>query len=189
MPFDFEVLRVTESSPIVVKRLLNSITVKKPGSGVEFFRIRPEAEWKFPTYILDLSSSSEGDGKFLLDPALYPEVIETKKLKLVTIFTGITYGSGEIFLSDISQPDAEGKDHEFNRTRRLAYKAAETQWVKLQRNDSIGAYDTVLVISKLPEPEWPEEPENMVKAIELAFKDKFIDDHNHPILKKLRGEL
>ncbi len=136
-----------------------------------------------------MSSSSDGDGKFLLDPALYHEVIETKKLKLVTIFTGITYGSSEICLSDIPQPDAEGKDHEFNRTRRLAYNEAETRWVKLQRNDSIGAYDTVLAISNHPEPEWPEEPQNMVKAIELAFKDKFIDDHNHLVLKKLRGEL
>ena len=123
------------------------------------------------------------------NPVLYPEVMETKKLKLVTIHTGIIYGSGDIFLSEIAQPDAEGKDHEFNRTRRLAYTKAETHWVKLQINDSIGAYDTVFAMSKLPDPEWPEEPENIIKALELAFKDKFIDDHNHPILKKLRGEL
>ena len=116
-------------------------------------------------------------------------MVETKKLKLVTIYTGITYGSGEIFLSEIAQPDAEGRDNEFNRTRRIAYTKAETQWVKLQTNDSIGAYYTVLAMSKLPEPEWPEEPENIVKAIEIAFKDKTIDDHNHPNLKKLRGEL
>ena len=189
MPFNFEALRVTEATPIVVKWVVNSIPVKKPITGVEFFRIRPGSEWEFNTYVLDLGGKVDGEGKFLLNPALYHEVIETKKLKLVTIFTGITYGSSEIFLSDISQPDAEGKDHEFNRTRRLAYKAAETQWVKLQRNDSIWAYDTVLAISKLPEPEWPEEPQNMVKAIELAFKDKTIDNHNHPILKKIRGEL
>jgi hypothetical protein len=44
-------------------------------------------------------------------------------------------------------------------------------------------------MSILPDPEWPEEPENMVKALEVAFKDKFIDDHTHHNLKKLRGEL
>ena len=154
-----------------------------------FFRIRSESEWKFCTYILDLGGSSDGEGKYLLNPALYPEVIEKKKLKLVIIHTGIMHGSGEIFLSEIAQPDAEGKDNEFNRTRRIAYTIAETKWVKLQRNDSIGAYDTIFALSELPDPEWPEEPENMVKAIEIAFKDRFIDDHNHPILKKLRGEL
>jgi len=31
-------------------------------------------------------------------PMLYPEVIETKKLELITIYTGIVYGSGDIFL-------------------------------------------------------------------------------------------
>jgi len=190
MPFDFETLRVTtETLPIVVKRVVNSIPVKRPSPGIDFFRIRPGDEWKFHTYMLDLGSNNYGEGKFLLDPALYNEVIETKKLKLVTIYTGITFGSNEIFLSDIPEPDSEGKDSEYNRTRRLAYKAAETQWVKLQRNDPIGAYDTILAMSQLPEPEWPAEPENIIKAIELAFKDRFIDDHNHPILKKLRGEL
>jgi hypothetical protein len=189
MPFNFETLRVTETSPIVVKRLVTFIPVKKPKPGIEFFRIRPESEWQFNTYLLDLGGSSDWEGKFLLKRALYSEVIETKKLKLVTIYTGITYWSGEIFLSEIAQPDAEEKDREYNRTRRLAYKAAETQWIKLQTNDSIGAYDTVLAISKLPDPEWPEEPENMIKALEIAFKDKIIEDHNHPILKRLRGEL
>ncbi|KKG31044.1 hypothetical protein DU38_05230 [Methanosarcina mazei] len=189
MSFDFEAIRVTEVSPIIVKRVVTSIPVKKPRSGVEFFRIRPEPEWKFDTYMLDLGGKSDSEGKFLLDPALYPEVIETKKLKFVRIYTGITYGSGDIFLSEIAHPDSEGKDNEYNRTRRLAYSAAEISWVKLQTNESIGAYDTVLAMSKLPEPEWPEEPENINKALEIAFKDKIIEDHNHPVLKKLRGEL
>ena len=38
MPFNFEALRVTEATPIFVKRVVNSIPVKKPGSGVEFFQ-------------------------------------------------------------------------------------------------------------------------------------------------------
>lgn len=152
MPFDFETLRATENLTIVVKRLVTSIPVKKPKPGVEFFRIRLGSEWKFNTYLLDLGGKSDGEGKFLLDPALYPEVIETKKLKLVTIYTGILHGSGEIFLSEIAQPDAEGKDNEFNRTRRIAYTKGETQWLKLQTNDSIGTYDVVLAMSKLPDP-------------------------------------
>ena len=99
MPFNFEALRVTETLPIVVKRVVTSIPVKKPKPGVEFFRIRPGSKWQFNTYMLDLGGKGDGEGKLLLEPSLYPEVVETKKLKLVTIYTGITYGSGEIFLS------------------------------------------------------------------------------------------
>lgn len=189
MAFDFANLRVTAATPIIVKRVVTSIPVKKPKSGVEFFRIRPEPEWQFDTYLLDLGGKGDGEGKYLLDPTLYQEVIETKKLKLVKIYTGITYGSGDIFLSEIAFPDVEGKDNEYNRTRRIAYTAAMTSWVKLQTNDSLGAYDTVLAMSKLPDPEWPTEPDNIIKALEIAFEDKLIEDHNHPVLKKLRGEL
>jgi len=54
MGFNFEALRVTEATPIAVKRVVTSIPIKKPKPGVEFFRIRPGLEWKFDTYILDL---------------------------------------------------------------------------------------------------------------------------------------
>lgn len=97
MTFNFEALRVTESTPFVVKRIVTSIPIKKPKPDVEFFRIRPGSEWKFDTYLLDLGGSSDGEGKYLLNPALYPEVIETKKLKLVTIYTGILWGQVRSF--------------------------------------------------------------------------------------------
>ncbi|MHB8102218.1 MAG: hypothetical protein ACYDEF_08595 [Methanosarcina sp.] len=187
MGFDFASLEVTNVTPLIVKRVVTSIPVRKPKPGIEFFRIRPEKEWHFTTYMLDLGGKGEGEGKYLLNPALYPAVIETKKLKLVTIYTGVAYGSGDIFLSEIALPNPDGTDNEYNRTRRIAFETAKQQWVKLQTDD--GAYSTVLAMSKLPEPEWPTEPEGILKAMEIAFKDKFIDDENHPVLKKLRGEL
>lgn len=186
MAFDFGSLKVTDMAPILTKRVVTSIPIRKPRPGIEFFRIRPEPEWTFPTYLLDLGGKGEGEGKYLLTPDLYPEVIETKKLKLVTIYTGITYGSSDLFLSEIAEP-VNGEDNEYNRTRRSAYEMAKTQWVKLQTDE--GSYSTILAMSKLPEPVWPEEPENIVKAIEIAFKDKLIDSRDHPVLKKLRGEL
>ena len=44
MPCNREDLRITETLPIVVKRIANSIPVKKPKTGIEFFRIRPGSE-------------------------------------------------------------------------------------------------------------------------------------------------
>jgi len=60
MPFDWETLRVTETTPIAVKRIVTSIPLKKPKSGVKFFRIMPGSEWKFPTYMLDLGGKGDG---------------------------------------------------------------------------------------------------------------------------------
>lgn len=187
MAFDFGSLKVTETTPIITKRVVTSIPVRKPRPGIEFFRIRPEEEWHFNTYLLDLGGKGEGEGKYLLIPELYPDVIETKKLKLVTFYTGITFGSQDLFLSDIALPASDGEDNEYNRTRRIAYNLAKEKWVKLQTDE--GSYSTVLAMSNLPEPVWPEEPINMIKALEIAFKDKLIESIDHPVLKKIRGEL
>jgi hypothetical protein len=187
MAFNFESLRVTEIAPIVTKRIVTSIPIKKPKSGVEFFRIRPEPEWQFVTYMLDIGGKGEGEGKYLLVPELYPEVVETKKLKPVMIYTGISFGTSELFISEIALPTPDGEDNEYNRTRRIAYQMAMEKWVKLQTDE--GSYSTVLAVSNLPEPVYPTEPENIQKVLEIAFKDKLIESRDHPVLKKLRGEL
>jgi len=56
-------------------------------------------------------------------------------------------------------------------------------------NKALGSYDITEAVSELPEPIWPEEPETMEKAIEVAFKNNFIESYDHPALKRLRGEL
>jgi hypothetical protein len=39
----------------------------------------------------------------------------------------------------------------------------------------------------LPEPNWPELP--FKELLRVAFKDKYINSLDHPILRKLRGEV
>jgi hypothetical protein len=116
-------------------------------------------------------------------------VFSTGRLKPVTIYTGITFTGQVFFLSDIPLPDTDGKDNEYNRSRRVAYDLAETKWVKIQANKALGAYDIIEAVSKLPEPVWPEDPVTMEKALEIAFKNNYLDSNEHPVLKRLRGEL
>jgi len=189
MAFDFSRLRLpsTYEQGIVAKKLVTTIPVRKPKSGLEFFRIRPETEWTFPTFLLDLKEGEEE--KYLVTSEIIPEVFSTGKLKPVTIYTGITFTGQVFFRSDIPLPDMDGKDNEYNRSRRTAYDMAKTKWMKIQANKALGAYDITEAVSQLPVPVWPEEPVSMVKAIEIAFKNNVIDSIDHPVLKRLRGEL
>jgi hypothetical protein len=189
MVFDFNKLKLpsTFEQGITTKKLVTTIPVRKPKSGLEFFRIRPELDWTFPAYLLDLKEGEEE--KYMVIPELLEEVFSTGKLKPVKIYTGITFTGQVFFLSDIPLPDPDGKDNEYNRSRRLAYDLATTKWVKIQANMSLGAYDVIEAKSQLPEPVWPEEPTSMINALEIAFKDKLIDSYDHPVLKRLRGEL
>jgi hypothetical protein len=97
--------------------------------------------------------------------------------------------SGVFCLSDIPLPDPDGKDNSYNRSRRLAYQKGTTKWVKIQPNKALGAYEIIETKTKIAEPVWPEEPETVEKAIEIALGDKLIDSDDHPVLKRFRGEL
>jgi hypothetical protein len=52
---------------------------------------------------------------------------------------------------------------------------------------SLGAYELYTATGSLPDPEWPETP--FPELLKIAFKDRFITDRNHPILRRLRGEV
>jgi hypothetical protein len=189
MAFDFNSLRLpaTFELGIVATKLVTTIPVRKPKSGYEFFRTRPEPEWIFPTFIFDLKEGEEE--KYLVIPELMSEVASSGKLKPVIIYAGITFTGHVFFLSDIPLPDSDGKDNEYNRSRREAYEMAKKKWVKIQADKALGAYEIMEAVSQLPEPMWPEKPASMLEAIEIAFKNKVIDSYDHPVLKRLRGEL
>jgi hypothetical protein len=52
---------------------------------------------------------------------------------------------------------------------------------------SLGAYEVFEATGELPEPQWPELPFSQI--LQIAFKDKYIDSLDHPVLRKLRGEV
>lgn len=193
MAFDLKALAVNTATPIVVKKKVTSLSLRKPKGGKEFFRIRPGAEWTIKAWILKIDSKQEGEGTFLVAPNLLSEVIETKLLKLTKFHIAISFGASEVFLTEVPEPaynsDGNLTDNEFNRTRREAYEVAEEKWIKLQMNDAQNAWNYIYAVSKLPEPSWPDFPSDLNEAFQLAFKDRYIEDINHPELKKLRGEL
>ncbi len=50
---------------------------------------------------------------------------------------------------------------------------------------SLGAYEIFEAASDLPDPEWPEV--TFQEVLEIAFRDRFIKDFDHPVLRRLRG--
>lgn len=189
MDFDFNCLRLptTFEQGIVAKKLITTIPLRKPRSGLDFFRIRPEPEWMFQTFLLDLKEGEEE--KYLVIPELFSVAIESGRLKPVTIYAGLTFLGTVFFLSDIPNPDVDGKDNGYNQSRRIAYELAKTKWVNIKANKALGAYEIIEAQSQLPEPVWPDEPLTIIEALKITFKNHLIDASEHPVLKRLRGEL
>jgi hypothetical protein len=62
-----------------------------------------------------------------------------------------------------------------------------TRWVRVAANLHNGCYDVCEATAKLPEPTWPEE--DLRAFLHIAFKDRYVRDLDHPVLRRLRGEV
>ena len=60
-------------------------------------------------------------------------------------------------------------------------------WTRLAADMSLGAYQVFAAPAKLTEPDWPKI--TFEKLLETALKDKLITEIQHPVLKRLRGEI
>ena len=67
-----------------------------------------------------------------------------------------------------------------------AARLAETKWVRVASNMAAGMYDTFEATGELPDPEWPEL--SFGEILRLAYRDRFINSADHPVLQALRGE-
>jgi hypothetical protein len=52
---------------------------------------------------------------------------------------------------------------------------------------AVGRYDLFTTEATWPEPVWPKE--SFHELLRRAFKDRFIDNMDHPKLRELRGEI
>jgi hypothetical protein len=51
----------------------------------------------------------------------------------------------------------------------------------------LGAYDVFQAQGHLSEPEWPQLP--FGELLRIAFRDRYISTPDHPVLRRLRGEV
>jgi hypothetical protein len=79
----------------------------------------------------------------------------------------------------------DGKENSWNDSARLAAEAAKDAWVRVKSDQVSGTYLAIRAESIQDEPYWPDM--DMNEFVRLAFKDRFIDSADHPVVSKLRG--
>jgi hypothetical protein len=73
------------------------------------------------------------------------------------------------------------------RSAREAAERAITSWLRIKANMSLGvAYELFEATGNFPEPEWPEV--EFSEILRVAFRERYIDSIDHPLVKRLRGE-
>ena len=182
-PFDPSRLRLSQDfvAAAGVKKVLNTVPVRKP-SKEWFIQTNADPSYRLQTYVIELKEDSE---TYLVEPSLWQELASESTFSPRALFTAMNR-QGVLFLWPIRLPGQDGRLDDWSRSAMEAVQHAQEKWIRVQANMSLGAYEIYEAAGQWATPEWPDMPFNQL--LKIAFRDKYIDTVDHPILKKLRGE-
>lgn len=164
-----------------VKKLVTQVPVRKPHRH-EWVRAHPDADYRLQTAALPFKA--EREELHLVAPALWREL--PGDLRRIELFVAINR-EGVVFLWPVKLPGADGRLDTWNASLIDAINYARQRWVRVAANMALGGYEVFTPTGDLPDPDWPATP--MRELLRTAFRDHFIDSLDHPILKRLRGEV
>jgi hypothetical protein len=186
-PFDPISLRLTEdqaAGPEVKKPLL-TVPVRKPNRDW-WVRTHPDEGYRLPTKILEVSGKGISREMYLVSPALWFALALEVTFRPKLLVTAINR-DGDLFLWELNLPRPDGRLDEWSRTALEAAKLSVTSWIRVTANQGLGAYTVLQAAGNLPEPQWPATP--FPEILDRAFQDRKIDHRDHPVLRRLRGEV
>jgi hypothetical protein len=181
-PFDPANLRLSQSftETVGVKKLLTTVPVRKPGPQ-DFVRVHPASEYRADFPIIELKEERE---EYIVTASLVPQLIGEYVSKTLYLATN---RQGVVFFWPIRLPSVDGKDMNWWRSAREAASLAMDKWVRIRSNMNLGAYEIFEAESTMADPEWPEL--GYWDLIRIAFRDHLVDRIDHPVIKRLRGQL
>jgi hypothetical protein len=183
-PFDPASLRLSQdfASSLGVKKVLMTVPVRKP-SREWFVRVHPDADYRLQTAVIELKEDRE---IYLVEPSLWPELSTVEATFSPRALNTAINRQGVVILWPIRLPEPDGKIDEWSQSALEAAEMATTKWVRVTANMDLGAYDVYEATGDLPDPVWPDL--TFQELLKLGFKDRYIDDMDHAVLRKLRGE-
>lgn len=171
------------SQSIKAERHHLRMSCRKPGK-TEWVHIdtRPDRSDVFWLY----EDKHQAGGKnelYLLDPAVVP-LVGDEAFK-ATIYIAVNRQM-DPFLWPCREPDEE-RVNEWHTTLQLAAEAAQEQWIRVRANMGVGGYEYyTLGADVVPaDPVFPKE--TLEEMLELSFKDFYIQDADHIVVRKLEG--
>jgi len=179
-PFDPQNLRLDQSffESAGVKKLLTTVPVRKPKKQ-DFVRVHADSGYRCHCAIIELEEDRES---YLVTPNMAQDL--RNELKLVTLFTAINR-QGVVFLWPVPITAADARVIEWHRSAREAAETAMERWVRVKANMDLGAYEMAEATAAIPDPEWPDR--SFHELLRTAFRDRFVDRPDHPVIKRLQG--
>jgi hypothetical protein len=180
-PFDPASLRIDRTAvpELGVKTLLLNVPVRRPKKQ-EYFRARPDADFRMAIAILELEEERE---TYAVTPSIAAELLG--EVSIVEIRVCITL-AGTLLLWPVPLPTSDGPENSWNKSKRAAAEHAEIKWIRMTSDRGAGAYKVIVAEAAHPDPVWPDT--SFGELLRIAFDNgRLIDTLDHPVIKRLRG--
>lgn len=183
-PFDPAGLRLSQdfSATLGVKEVLVSVPVEKP-KGEWWVPVHPSASYSLETAVIELKEDRE---VFLVAPPLWSGLADEPTFSPRALFTAINR-QGRLFLWHCRLPGPDGKTPDWITLPLEAVRQAKVSWTRFFWDDKQRRHRIKTTEADWEEPSWPDL--DLAELLKLAFKDRFIQEADHPVLRKLRGEV
>ena len=182
-PFDPATLHLGAdySEGLGVRKVISTVPVRKPNKS-EWFQVRPGTEWRLQTAVLEVEAGVDR-AVYLVAKHLWPDLSGEIAPALVLTCTNRV---GDLFLWRVKLPGPDGRSNTWTESALRIAQAAETTWCRMVSDTTNGHYTHFEPAAELPDPAWPPGL-TFHQILKIAFRDKFIEAADHPILRQLRG--
>jgi len=180
MKIDLQSIKVDQDfhEKIGVTEKLISLKARKPARQ-EFVTAQPDSNFSTTLVLLNFS----GDKQTYVVTKSIAEYVDDCFMAVVNLAVNT---QNEPFLWYV-RLDKPGKPvNEWNRTAAIALSEGRKSWVKVVSNSDTHSYRVLFPTVDLGSPKWPEE--SFEELVNIAFRDRFINDLDHLVIKKLKGE-
>jgi hypothetical protein len=179
-PFDLAKLRLSQDFETAVgsSKVLTTIPVRKPDPQA-WFRVHPDDAFRMETAVLEHREDRE---IYLVERSLWNDL--QSEIVPKVLYTTITR-QGNLSIWSVRMPASDGRLDNWNRSAQQAAREAMKGWVRMASNRDLGAYDLFVPKAHFPDPNWPSM--TFEEILRIAFRDHFIQDMDHLVIKKLQG--
>jgi hypothetical protein len=165
---------------------LATVPIRKPGKN-SFIRVHPDPAYRFQTAVIDLKEEGE---TYLVVKPLWSRLVSEPAFVPKVLVTYMARPGDVLGVWPIRMPGPDGRLDDYNQSAlNIGISLATKSWVRVNANRHLGAYEATVAPAGISwgEPLWPDMP--FSEILRIAFKDRVIEDLDHPVLKRLRGEL
>jgi len=179
---DFEKFRLSQDfeGMVGIKKEILIVPVRKPDRQV-WFQVHPDVNWRTQFAIIEIKEDRE---TYLVSPQIYQELLGECVPKF--IFACQTR-QGVTFFWPVKMPGPDGRLDSWNQSALQIVTEYAGRWIRVISNLGASGYEVYTAEAEFPSPVWPSE--GFHSLLKKAFRGKIVDSLDHPIIKRLRGQI